>query len=386
MSYLMNTLDFRSAEIVSGDGAWLVDSEGNRWLDWYADTGASSLGYCHPAERAALERMFQEDIPVHSINLYPFKEREIAAKRVCEAAGMDKAFFCNSGTEAVEAAIKLARLYHYRNHNKRTEIWTLENCFHGRTYGAMAASDGPPYHYVGFGPHAPKFHKFHWGDIERISPDAAAVIVTPILGAHDVVPYTKEQLQSMRDYCDKHGIVLIFDEIQCGSGRAGSFLYSQQLGVEADVVTLAKGIALGYPVGICLAKGPIADTFTPGKHFSTFGGSPASCVFVNAMLDYLTPAFLDEVKEKGKYIGDQMLNMGFFKHVTATGMMIAGYSDYDAIEFAKRCEKERLIIGAWRKDPIRVCPVLDIKYWEIDKGLNVMEKVLGGMADDGYHI
>lgn len=379
MSHLMNTLDFRPETIVSGDGAYLIDDHGQRWLDWYSDTGAASLGYCHVATNVALGRLLHEQIPVHSINLHPFKEREIAAERVCKAAGMDKAFFCNSGTEAVEAAIKLARLHQHKQGYDRSDIWTLKGCFHGRTYGALAASDGPDHHLKGFGPHMEGFHKWDWDDMEEIPKNAAAVIVTPMLGAHVVIPYTKEQLSAIREYCTKHGIILIFDEIQCGSGRTGSFLYSQQLGVEADIVTLAKGIACGYPVGICLARGPIADTFTPGVHFSTFGGSPASCVFVNAFLDYLTPGFLRKVKAKGEHIGAALRSMDHFDEITATGMMIAAHSQLDAVEFAKRCAEHKLIIGAWRKDPIRLCPTLDIDFYDIDYGLEIVDVVAAEM-------
>jgi acetylornithine/N-succinyldiaminopimelate aminotransferase len=373
MSHLMRTIEFRKRKIVAGDGAYLIDEDGNQLLDFHSDTGASGLGYNHPAGRAALQTILDRGLPIHSINLYPFAEREETAERLCDATGMDSVFFCNSGTEAVEACIKLARLNKYPEN--RHEIWSLKKGFHGRTYASMIATDGPPYHTKGFGPHLQGFYKWDFDHIGAINPHAAAVLMSPVLGHHDVMPYTREQLQSIRDYCDEHGILLIFDEVQSGSGRTGAHLYAQKIGVMPDIVALGKGIACGFPAAACLARGDAADTFTPGTHYSTFGGSPSSCVFVNAMLDYLTPEFLASVDDRGKFARKEMRKLGWFREVIGEGLMIAGYSDVDAREFAKRCEKENLIIGAWRENPIRVSPVLDITYVAILEGIETMDRV-----------
>lgn len=378
MSRLMRTIEFRKRKIVGGEGAYLIDRFGRRMLDFHSDTGASGLGYNHPAARAALQTLLDKRLPIHSINLYPFAEREETAERLCDATGMDKVFFCNSGTEAVEACIKLARLNKYPEN--RHEIWSLKKGFHGRTYASMIATDGPEYHTKGFGPHLRGFRKWDWDDIAEINPYAAAVLMSPVLGHHDVMPYTRKQLQSIRDYCDEHGILLIFDEVQSGSGRTGAHLYAQKVGVMPDVVALGKGIACGFPAAACLARGDAAETFTPGTHYSTFGGSPSSCVFVNAMLDYLTPQFLASVDERGEFIRNEMRKLGWFRTVIGEGLMIAGYADIDAKEFAERCEKENLIIGAWRTNPIRVSPVLDISYEDIEKGIRIMDRVYKEMV------
>jgi acetylornithine/succinyldiaminopimelate/putrescine aminotransferase len=383
MSNLMRTLAFRDREIVSGDGAYMVDSDGTRLLDFYADTGAASLGYNHPQARKAMQRLLDEDIPVHSLNLVPFKERETAARRVCEKARMDKAFFANSGTEANCAAIKLARLHQTKRFgSERNQIWALEGGFHGRSYGPLAASSGPIYHYEGMGPHAPGYHKWDWDTMETIDPKrAAAVIMSPILGRHDIVVYTREQLQSIRAYCDEHDILLIFDEVQSGGGRCGEYLYAHQMGVMPDIATLAKGVALGYPTGICLARGECADTFSPGNHFSTFGGAPAACVFVGAMLDYLTRDFLDGVKYRGGKIREAMSDLGWFEDVVGAGLLSCGFAPHiDAMEFAKRCDAKGLIVGAWRPSPIRVTPVLDISLEVAYVGLDIMDSVYKDMT------
>lgn len=386
MTSLMRTLEFRSRRIVSGDGAYLITEDGTRLLDFYADTGASGLGYNHPAARKAFSDILERNYPVHSINMYPFAEREDVATRLCVVTEMDKAFFCNSGAEAIEACIKLARKHQSRWADTtaslatgrplvRHEIWSLRRGFHGRTYSTLAAGDGPPYHMEGFGPHLEGFHKWDWDNIEAINPKAAAVLLSPVLGHHDVVPYTCQQLQSIRDYCDEYGILLIFDEVQSGGGRSGSFLYAQQVGVMPDIVGLAKGVAMGFPVGVCLARGEVADAFTPGSHFSTFGGSPPSCVFLNAMLDYLTPEFLKSVTERGEYTVRRMQELGWFTEVRGMGLLICGDSNLDAIEFAKRADEKNLIIGAWRKNPIRVSPVLDASIEDIERGIQIMDEV-----------
>lgn len=378
MTSLMRTLEFRKRRIVSGDGAYLIAEDGTRLLDFHADTGASSLGYNHPASRKAFSDILERNYPVHMISLYPFAEREECAARLCVHTEMDKAFFCSSGAEAIEACIKLARKYQYnfrRGNNVRQEIWSLRRGFHGRSYSTLAAGDGPSYHTEGFGPHLEGFHKWDWDDIEAINPNAAAVLFAPVLGHHDVVPYTKEQLQSIRDYCDAYDILLIFDEVQSGSGRSGSFLYAQQIGVMPDIVGLAKGVAMGFPVGVCLARGEVADAFTPGSHFSTFGGSPPSCVFINAMLDYLTPEFLKSVTERGEYTIRRMQELGWFNEVRGIGLLICGDSDLDAVEFAKRADEKGLIIGAWRPNPIRVTPVLDASIEDIEHGIQIMDEV-----------
>ncbi len=374
MSRLMNTVERRSYRIVEAEGSYLIDDAGNRHLDFHSDTGAVGPGYNHPAMRAAWRRVLDRRHPIHCSNLVNYDLRDEAAELLCSVTGMEKVFFCNSGTEATEACIKLARLYQHKRGERRHEIWSLRKAFHGRTYAAVAASDGPPYHYEGMGPCPGGFFKFDWDNVEAISDDAAAVIVTPVLGAHDVVPYTAEQLRGIRDYCDQRGIVLIFDEIQCGTGRCGQrYLYSQIVGVQPDVLALGKSVAGGYPVGACLARGATADVFTPGVHFSTFGGSPPASELVVEMCSLLTPTYLEDVGVRGEYLRTRVAALPWIERVEGIGFMLAAYGDVDARVLSRACDKRGLILGCWRPGPIRLAPVLDVSVGEMDEAVRLLE-------------
>lgn len=380
MDNVMNTLEYRAETVVTGEGGYMIDDQGVKHLDFYADTGASGLGYNHPQTRKVFKRALDEGILVHSLNLHPNRELLDGSKMLCEKTGMDKAFFCNSGTEAVEACIKLARLYQHKNSDRTAEIWSQRGGFHGRSYGSLTASDGPVYHFDGFGPFLSDFHKWSWDNIEAINPNAAAVLLSPVLGRHDIEVYSRDQLLSLREYCDKHGILLIFDEVQSGSGRSGSYLYAQKVGVMPDIVALGKGVALGFPMGVCLAPKHIADAFTPGSHFSTFGGSPLACAFLKGALEYMDDDFLEAVDAKGEYLVDRLSKCSHVQRVAGVGLLRAVYADFDAMEFSRRCAARNLIIGAWRPSPIRVTPVADIDYDTLDLGISTMIEVFEEMS------
>ncbi len=385
-SHLMSTLDFRVQKFATGNIALLSDGRGGpNALDFFADVGTASLGYNSQESRHVLHRMLDEHIPIHAPNLYGFDERDRAARRLCEKTGMDRVFFCSSGTEAVEAAIKLARLHCCQSATVdgvldvekgwRYKIASFKGGFHGRTYGGMAAGDGPPYHTFGFGPLLQGFEKF--GQIEEISEDAAAVILAPVFGNNDVVVYPDGWLQELRAYCDEHGILLIFDEVQTGSGRCGiNFTYGQRVGVRPDIITLAKGLGMGAPVGACLARGEVADTFTPGSHFSTFGGNPLSCAFINGMLDWATENAMEQVDQLGHYIRDALVKLDFAKNVRGIGMLNAFDIDIDTVEFAWACQEEGLLIGAFRSGPgaVKITPPLNITFDHALQGIAMMER------------
>jgi acetylornithine/N-succinyldiaminopimelate aminotransferase len=377
MSYLMNTVDVRGRKIVDAKGPYLIGENGEILIDFHSDTGASGLGYNHPQMLKVAKMMERGDAPLHVPNMYDWNDSEEIAGKLCRKAGMDKVFFSNSGSEAVETAIKLARLYQLPK--SRHAIWALEGGFHGRTSAALAASTGPEYYYRGFKPLTGGIRRF--SAIQEVDSNAAAVMLSPVLGHHDVVPYSAEYLKEIREYCDEHDILLIFDEIQCGSGRTGSYLYSQSVGVEADIVCLAKGMASGFPMGATLARGAVAHAFKPGVHYSTFGGSPAAMAHLNAMLEYLTDNFLWGVREIGELIKDKMRRMGWFTKIDGVGMMIVGHSDIDAAEFARRCEDKGVIIGAWRPNPIRISPVLGATWEQIHPGLEKMDEVYKEMTE-----
>lgn len=376
----MDTLAFR--EVTFRGGANSVLFADRPYLDFFADVGTASLGYASEEQRAALQYMLDNHIPVHAPNLYRHKERDRAAARITNLMAMDKVFFCNSGTEAVEAAIKLARKYQHDNGERfRRDIWTYRGGFHGRTYGGLAAGDGPEHHYKGFGLLPEDFHKFT--TIEEIPTSAAAVMLAPVFGNNDVRVYQDGWLKQLREYTERHGILLVFDEVQTGSGRTGKPTYAQKIGVKPDIITLAKGVGMGCPVGAVLANKDVAAAFTPGSHFSTFGGNPLSAVFVNGMIDWLeAPGNLDSVEINGRHLRQQFIRLGWPQNVRGEGMLIAFDIDVDSLEFSKLCLAEGLLIGAFRPGagPVKITPPLNTNVGYLQIGLDIMDRAYKTMT------
>jgi acetylornithine/succinyldiaminopimelate/putrescine aminotransferase len=375
---LMNTLTpMPGRTFVSGDGSWLVDQRGERVLDFYADTGTASMGYHSPEMAAALRRILDERIPAHSPNVIRHTERDRAAERLAKACGMDKVFFCTSGAEAVEAAMKCARKVQWdRGQGNRVDIYAWRDAFHGRTLATLAAGDGPTYHHTGFGPLPAGFKRFF--DIDDIRPDAAAVLLAPVMSNYTLITYPDAWLRDLRAYCDKHNILLIFDEVQTGSGRTGgNITYGQRIGVQADIIAVAKGMAMGLSCGACLARGAAAEAFTPGSHFSTFGGQPTAMVFVNAMLDYLAaPGTIDDINAKGRQLREGLASHLWATNVRGVGMLVGFDIDVDKIVFARECLSRGLLIGAFRPGPgpVKLTPPLNITRAEIAHGLDIMAR------------
>lgn len=373
MTFLMATTNYRGYACESGSGAYIFTGK-DAVLDFFSDTGTASLGYNHPAHIEALQRIATERIPIHLPNIVLCDERERAAERLCGVTGMDKVFFCNSGTESVEAAIKLARLYHFKKQTGRNVICSYRGGFHGRTYASIAASDGPAYYTEGFLP-MPGGLDSRFESLSEIPANAAAVLMAPVNGHHDVRTYPSEWFQELRTHTNRHDILLIFDEVQSGSGRCGAWNYGRKIGVLPDITCLAKGMAGGFPMGAMLARGEVASTFEPGHHFSTFGGSPIACVFLNAMLDWLTPSVQRDIEAKGRIIRDVMCDIPWLSNVRGTGMMWGADCRVDAVELAKGCDEKSLIIGAWRPTPLKIAPPLVASEEDIRKGLKIMSQI-----------
>jgi acetylornithine/N-succinyldiaminopimelate aminotransferase len=365
----MNSIARQPATFVRGVGPYLITDKGDHYLDFFCDVGTASLGYNSDTMTRALEKMLRYGIPIHAPNRYGFSDRTSAAKRICAMADMDKVFLCNSGTEAVEAAIKLARLYHHKNgKGHRRGIWSVPGAFHGRTYGALSAGDGPVYHTEGFGKLLDDFHSFE--AIHSIDPQAAAVILAPIFGNNDVRPYSLTWLSNLSDFCLANDIVLIFDEVQTGGGRTGKLTYAQKIGAYPDLITLAKGIAGGAPVGALLARGRFGDVFTPGTHFSTFGGNPFSCVMLEFMLDWLKYNF-DNIEETGRNLRHALQCLSWAKDVRGEGMLWAFDYEGDVQALADAAFEEKLLIGAFRAGPgpVKISPPLNIEQADLIRGI-----------------
>lgn len=377
MTSLMDTIKLppNAPVFCGGEGPELFTATGERYLDFFCDVGTASLGYSEPW--GALARLVDDRIPVHAPNRYAFKLREKVAAELCKLVGMDKVFFCNSGTEAVEAALKCARLRQFQrtgDNDLRFEVWGYRKGFHGRTYGALAAGDGPVYHYTGFGPQLQGFR--HFTDISEIDPRAAAVILSPVFVNGDVNELGGAYLYQLREFCDQNDIALIFDEVQTGSGRCGGdvFTYAQRVGIRPDIITLAKGVAMGAPVGAMLARGDYATAFTVGSHFSTFGGNPFSCRMLEGMMAWWG-SNKSSADELGKVLRGSLRKIPGFQNVRGPGALIA--FDYDRpMALAEAALNQHLLIGVFHDGPgpVKLTPPLNITPAMLKTGIERLER------------
>jgi acetylornithine/N-succinyldiaminopimelate aminotransferase len=390
MRRLMDTIEPRGGlKTTSGNGPYFyAKKEGGKeevYLDFFTDSGTASLG--HGCEEHTLALEMSANFQLHALNLFDNELRDEVAEIVCSAVEMDRVFFCNSGTEAVETAIKLARKYQSDRRSGpsmapvKNEIWSIRNAFHGRTYGALAASDGPEYHYNGFEP-IPFGYKKFVGMEEIDFTLAAAVIISPVFGNNDVRLYDVGYLKELKRCCDESGTLLIFDEIQTGCGRTGDYTYAQSVGVNPNILTLAKGFGMGFPVAATFADEEVSKAFTPGTHFTTFGGSPMALCHVAVMFEWLRHYLSSVVNTGNVMMGDLRMIPGV-ENVRGVGMFIA----FDLIhggakEFARRCLEKRLVIGAFRDNPVKITPPLNITIDEWREGLSVMKTILADMACD----
>ena len=284
-----------------GEGSWLVAANGERYLDFAGGIAVNSLGHSHPHLVQALTE--QAAKLWHVSNLYEIPGQSRLGERLAENSFADRVFFTNSGAEALECAIKTARRYQYKNgHPERYRIITFEGAFHGRTLATIAAG-GQAKYLEGFGPKVDGFDQVAFDDIDAaeklIGPETAAILLEPVQGEGGIRPFPNASLRRLRELCDKHGLLLIFDEVQCGIGRTGKLYAYEWTGVAPDLMAIAKGIGGGFPVGACLATEEAASAMTAGVHGTTFGGNPLAMAVGNAVLDVvLEEGFLDEVSRK----------------------------------------------------------------------------------------
>src|SRR5918912_3937897 len=311
MNAVMETYKRMDIAPVSGRGSWLFDEKGNRYLDFIAGIATNSLGHGHPALVKAIQA--QAEALIHCSNLYEMPLQFEVARLLTEATDFDKVFFCNSGTEAVEAAIKLARKHAYETHGpEKHEVLAFTNSFHGRTYGSLSATGQATYQEA-FGPMVPGFVYAPFGDLEAaedmVGPQTAAVLVEPIQGEGGINEAPEGFLEGLRDLCDECGALLVFDEVQTGAGRTGHLYAYQGTGIVPDVLTSAKGLGGGFPVGATMVKEEHA-ALGPGNHGSTFGGNPLAMAAVKAVLGVIhDPTFLREVRFKGTVLKNALIKL-----------------------------------------------------------------------------
>lgn len=378
--YVMNTYGRLPIVIDRGEGCYVWDLDGKRYLDLVAGIAVNSLGHAHPAVVRAIQE--QSEKLLHCSNLYWIENQVKLAKLLVEKSGLGKAFFCNSGAEANEAAIKLARKW---GKGEKYHIITLKNSFHGRTLGSLAATAQEKYQKP-FMPLPEGFSAVPLGDLDAleqaIRPETCAVMLEPIQGESGIHVPTQEYMQGVQAICRKHGILLILDEVQTGLGRTGKSFCFQNFGLDPDIVSLAKAIANGVPMGAIVAKTEVADCFQPGDHASTFGGTPiATAAGFAACSILLDDDFLAGVRETGEYFRAQLRELGekhpgMIKEVRGMGLMIgcelAGSSKAAAAELLK----QGVLINSIGEHVLRLVPPLVISKAEIDEFIPQLEAAL----------
>jgi predicted acetylornithine/succinylornithine family transaminase len=372
--YVMGTYARAPVEFVRGDGTQLWDAEGNEYLDFLGGISVAQIGHAHPRWVEAISD--QAARLAHVGNLFYTEPSMRLARRLVESSLGGKVFFCNSGAEAIECALKLAR----RNH-ARGDIVVLEQGFHGRTYGALSATPQEAKQ-APFAPLVPGF-KVATADTlsDLVDSQTAAVLLEPIQGESGIHPLPDELLHAAREACDATGALLIFDEIQCGMGRTGTMWAHEQVGVTPDVMTVAKGLGGGLPIGACVTSPEYADVLQAGDHGSTFAGGPIPCAGAHAVLDVIEePGFLDEVRAKGDRLlrGLDRVSGG---RARGRGLMTAFATDEDAPALVRRALlEERLVMNATGPDTVRLLPPLTVSEDEIDDAVTRLTRLVGSGA------
>jgi len=374
MNHLMETYKRLPVAFVRGAGSWLEDADGRRYLDALSGIAVCGLGHAHPRVTRAIAE--QAGTLLHTSNLYQIPLQERLADRLCEMSGMERVFFGNSGAEANEAAIKIARLHGHNRDLSRPSIIVMESSFHGRTMATLTAT-GSRKVQAGFEPLLTGFLRAPFNDIDAITKIAAnanevvAILVEPIQGEGGIAVPGADYLQRLRQICDDQGWLLMLDEVQTGNGRTGRFFAYQHTGIMPDVVTTAKGLGNGVPIGACLARGAAAQVFGPGNHGSTFGGNPLVCAAANAVLDTLEE---EGLMPRATALGERILSAlrarlsgnNQVRDVRGFGLMIG-------IELAEPCGglvadglAAGILINVTRDNVIRLLPPLTMSDAEAD--------------------
>ena len=376
----MDTYKRTGLVLVRGSGSTLEGDDGREYLDFTSGIGVNSLGHAHPALAAAIAA--QASRLIHVSNYYQSREALALADELCARAGMDAVFLCNSGAEANEGAIKIARKHGASKSPARTTIVTLRGSFHGRTIATLAATGQDRFHEQ-FGPFPAGFAHVEPEDgaalDAALGPDCCALILEPIQGESGVLPLSVDYLRLAARLCAERGILLVADEVQCGAGRTGKFLASAWAGVRPDVVTLAKGLAAGVPIGAVLARGEAARVLGRGDHGSTFGGNPLAAAAASVVLGELSaPGFLDEVARKGERILAEVASWRhpLVKEARGRGLMIGISVTCLPDRVKELCIARGLLVLTAGADVVRLLPPLVIADGEIDRGLALLKGAL----------
>jgi acetylornithine aminotransferase len=368
MTALMQTYARLPVTFSHGEGVYLYDTEGRRYLDGLCGIGVNGLGHAHPAVTAAIRE--QADKLVHTSNLYRIEAQEQLAEALTQVAGMENCFFGNSGAEANEAAIKLARLYGHQRGIQKPAIVVLEGAFHGRTLATLSATGNRKIQ-AGFEPLVAGFIRAPRDDVNALrqiaanNPDVVAILAEPIQGEGGVIPLDPGYLQAARQICDEQSWLLMLDEVQTGNGRTGTYFAYQDLGFTPDVVTTAKGLGNGVPIGVCLARGPAAQVFGAGQHGSTYGGSPLVCTVGLAVMNTVRDQQLcANARAMGQLITEALLaDSGAAARITeirGKGLMLGIELQRDCGELVQRGLDAGVLINVTAGNTVRLLPPLII--------------------------
>jgi acetylornithine/N-succinyldiaminopimelate aminotransferase len=366
-----------------GDKRRAVDESGRGYIDFGSGVGVNSLGYCDEGWADAVCE--QVRTLQHMSNYYYNKVQADFADKLCGKTGYNKVFFGNSGAEANECAIKLARKYSFDKYGKeagRNNIITLTNSFHGRTLTTLSATGRDDMH-DWFFPFTPGFHHVEPNNIkalkakfDELGDTVCAVMFEFVLGEGGVIPLRQYYVDALFGLCVDRDVLTIADEVQTGAGRTGTFLTSEQYDVKPDIVTLAKGLGGGLPIGVCMAWDKCADVFSAGTHGSTFGGNPVSCAGGRVVLDRLTPEFLEDVRKKGDYIGVELMKIPEVEGVDGFGLMLGLRLKTKKSGDVCSAALEKGLLTLTAREKLRLLPPLNITYEEIDAGLGILKEVL----------
>ena len=366
-----------------GNGVHLFDTEGNRYLDFVSGIAVNAFGY---GDYDILETLkSQASRLIHCSNLYFTEPQVELAKLLVEHSFADKAFFCNSGTEAIEGVIKFARRWgHERFDQPKTRIITMTGSFHGRTYGALSAT-GQPRFQRGFEPMVPGFATAPFNDLEAVretvTEDTCAILVEPLQGESGVNPADQAFLEGLRSLCDERKMLLIFDEIQFGLARSGALFAYQHFGVEPDLMTLAKPLAGGLPVGAVLLRDEVAQYLVPGDHGTTFGGGPLVCsVACKVFEKMMDPKLLEQIKERGAYLHAALNRLKNrrpqIKEVRGFGLIAGVVTEYEPKVLVEAFRKRNVLVCTSGKDAVRFLPPLIIEKQHVDEVVDVFDEIL----------
>jgi len=371
-----------------GEGAWLIATNGERYLDFTSGVAVNALGHAHPHLVAALQE--QATKLWHMSNLFKSPDGEQLAARLCEASFADFVFFANSGAEAMECAIKVTRKYHAaKGHPERYRIITFEGAFHGRTLATLAATGSPKY-LEGFGPPMDGFDQVMLGDLDAvkktIGPQTAGILIEPLQGEGGVRAAPHAFFKALRQLCDDNGLLLIFDEVQTGMGRTGELFAYKRLGVTPDVMPLAKALGGGFPIGACLATAEAASGMTPGSHGSTFGGNPLAVAAANAVLDVmLKPGFFEHVQRMSLLLKQKLAavvdrNPGVLAEVRGEGLLIGLKAVVPSGDLVAALRDEKLLTVGAGDNVVRFLPPLIVTEAEIDEAVQRLDRACAALS------